>query len=131
VPPNRVSDALDHFIGRRVVSLAGVRAALDHLSARGRSGWGVLRQILDARTHDELSWGRTRLEARLADLCRGAGIHGLAFQYPVVLGGQRRRIDFALPGLRIAIEVDGYDSHSRYDVFQDDRVRGNELELAG
>ena len=29
------------------------------------------------------------------------------------------------------IEVDGFEAHTRYDVFQDDRVRGNELELEG
>ena len=131
VPPARVSNALDHLIGRRVVSVAGVRAALEHLSARGRSGCGVLRDVLDARTHAELSWGRTRIEALLADLCRRAGVDDLAFQHPVVLGGRRRRIDFALPALRIAIEVDGYESHSRFDVFQDDRMRDNDLELAG
>ena len=48
-----------------------------------------------------------------------------------MLGGRQRRIDFAIPSVRVAIEVDGYESHTRWDVFQDDRVRGNELELAG
>ena len=47
------------------------------------------------------------------------------------MSGRRRRIDFAFPSLRIAIEVDGYQFHTQWAVFQDDRVRGNELELVG
>ncbi len=130
-PRFAVENTLDDLIGRRLVSATAVRATLDALSARGRSGCGTLREVLDGRTGAELTIGRTRLESRLDELCRKAGIDGLTFQHPVVIGGRRRRIDFALVELRIAIEVDGYESHSRFDVFQDDRVRANELHLAG
>jgi very-short-patch-repair endonuclease len=130
VPPGSVSDALDDLVGRKVVTIAGARTTLERLSARGRSGCGILREILDQRTGRERTMARTRLEALLSDLCHRAGIE-LEFQHPILLGGRRRRIDFAVPSLRIAIEVDGYESHSRYDVFQDDRVRANELELEG
>jgi very-short-patch-repair endonuclease len=131
VSSTRVGLALDDLIGRRIVSASGVHAALEHLAARGRSGCGVLREILDHRSQAELRFGRTRLEALLSELCREAGIDDLEFQHPIVLGGRKRRIDFALVHLRIAIEVDGYETHSRFDVFQDDRVRANELEVAG
>jgi very-short-patch-repair endonuclease len=130
LPASQVSNALDELVGRRVVTLAGVRSTLDRLAARGRSGCGVLREILEQRTGRERAIGGTRLEGLLADACAAAGID-LEFQYAVVLAGRRRRIDFAIPALRIAIEVDGYESHSRYDVFEDDRVRGNDLQLAG
>ncbi|MGZ4683916.1 MAG: type IV toxin-antitoxin system AbiEi family antitoxin domain-containing protein [Acidimicrobiales bacterium] len=130
VPPFVVEHALDDLVGRRVVSLAGVRAFHESVAARGRSGVGVLRAILERRADgDEMS--RSRLEAMLIDLADRAGLPTPVFQHPIVLGGRNRRIDFAFPALRIAIEVDGYESHMRYDVFQDDRVRGNELELAG
>ncbi len=64
-------------------------------------------------------------------LCRSAGLAEPVFQYEVVIDGKRRRLDFAYPGIRVAIEVDGYGSHSRYHVFEDDRARANGLELAG
>ena len=131
VPQRAVEDALDDLVGRRIVTVAGVRRTLEQLAARGRSGCGVLREVLERRTGAELTMGRTRLEARLIDLCRQSSLEEPEFQYRVRLCGRNRRIDFALPQLRIAIEVDGYESHSRYDVFQDDRVRANELELAG
>jgi very-short-patch-repair endonuclease len=130
VPMATVAHSLDDLVGRKVVTLAGVRRALDALTGRGRRGSGVLQEVLDSRTTDE-RMGRTRLEALLIDLATEARIPPLVFQYPIVVGGRRRRIDFACPDLRVAIEVDGYESHTRYDVFEDDRVRGNELELAG
>ncbi len=129
-PPAVVARVLDDLVGRKVVSIAGVRAFNESVAARGRSGVGVLREILDRRTGSEL-FGRSRLEADLEALADRAGLPTMVFQHPVVLGGRNRRIDFAFPDLMIAIEVDGYESHSRFDVFQDDRVRGNELELAG
>jgi len=130
VPAFAVEHVLDDLVGRRAVTLSGVRAFHESVAARGRSGCGVLREILDRRTAgDEM--GRSRLEAMLISLADRAGLPMPVFQYPIVLSGRNRRIDFAFPTLRIAIEVDGYESHTRYDIFQDDRVRGNELELAG
>jgi very-short-patch-repair endonuclease len=125
-----VEQVLDDLVGRKIVSIAGVRAFLDSVAARGRSGVGVLREILDRRAGDD-GFSRSRLEARLINLIDRVGLPALVFQHPVVLSGRNRRIDFALPDLKIAIEVDGYESHSRFDVFQDDRARGNELELEG
>jgi very-short-patch-repair endonuclease len=130
-PTFAVENTLDDLVGRRLVSVVAVRATLDALAARGRSGCGVLREVLDGRTGAELTIGRSRLESRLAELCRRAGIGGLTFQHPVVVGGRQRRLDFAVVELRLAIEVDGYQFHSHFDVFQDDRVRANELHLAG
>jgi very-short-patch-repair endonuclease len=130
VPRATVARCLDDLVGRKLVSIAGVRATLDRLAARGRSGAGVLRDELDSRTADE-QMSRTRLEALLFALARRCGLPAPVFQFPVEVDGHRRRIDFAFPELMVAIEVDGYESHSRYDVFEDDRVRANELELLG
>jgi very-short-patch-repair endonuclease len=125
-----VGNCLDDLVGRKVLTVAGVEAGLDRLGEHGRSGAGVLRAELERR-QGAGPMGRTRLEALLFDLAQRAGLPSLVFQHPIRLGGRARRIDFAFPELRIAIEVDGYETHSRYDVFEDDRVRGNELELAG
>ena len=130
-PPVVVENALDDLVGRRIISVAGTRSTLDELAATGRSGVATLRSVLDRRTGQEATMSRSRLEAIFVRLAVRAGLPTPEFQYRVVLGGRPRRIDFALPSLRIAIEVDGYESHTRWSVFQDDRVRGNELELAG
>jgi very-short-patch-repair endonuclease len=126
-----VEHALDDLVGAKLVTFRAVRSTLERLAAKGRSGCGVLREILDRRTGPELTMHRSRLEARLSELADRAGLPTAEFQFGILLGGRRRRIDFAFPMLQVAIEVDGYASHSRYATFEDDRVRGNELELAG
>lgn len=131
VAPRVVEDVLDDFVGRKLVTIREVRAALERLAARGRSGCGVLREVLDRRAGAELTMSRSRLEAELIRLCERAGLPHPVFQHELIVGGRRRRLDFAFPGLRLAIEVDGYESHSRYHVFEDDRARSNDLELAG
>lgn len=47
-----------------------------------------------------------------------------------VFGG-RYRLDFALPGRKVAIELDGYEFHSTREQFTNDRKRQRELELDG
>jgi very-short-patch-repair endonuclease len=131
VRPVVVEWAFDDLLSRKLVRTDVVRRRLERLAARGRSGCGVLREILDARVGAELTIGRSRLEDLLLRLCRRAGVTEPVFQHPIQLAGRERRIDFAFPARKIAIEVDGYEFHTRYDVFEDDRIRGNELELAG
>jgi very-short-patch-repair endonuclease len=53
------------------------------------------------------------------------------FQYELDIGGRRRRIDFAYPDRKLAIEVDGYEFHSSKPQFETDRLRSNELTFAG
>lgn len=47
-----------------------------------------------------------------------------------VLGG-RYRVDFAWPEARLAVEVDGYATHSSVHAFQENRARQNDLVAAG
>ena len=125
-----VEDALDDLLGRRVISIAGVRATLEGLAVSGRRGDGQLRSVLDRRVGNERHMSRSRLEAIFVRLASPVGLP-TQFQYPVMVDGHRRRIDFAFPAAKVAIEVDGYESHVHWGTFQDDRVRRNALELAG
>jgi very-short-patch-repair endonuclease len=45
--------------------------------------------------------------------------------------GTRYRLDYAWPAAHLAVEVDGYEDHSRLEVFGYDRRRQNVLVLAG
>lgn len=54
-------------------------------------------------------------------------IAGLVPQHPA----GRYRIDFALPGRRIGIELDGFASHSSTKAIASDRQRQRDLERAG
>ncbi len=45
--------------------------------------------------------------------------------------GRRVRLDFRIPGTRVAIEADGYAHHATLSAFEGDRVRSNALTAAG
>ena len=71
------------------------------------------------------------LERELFALLRRAGLNPVA-QYVVMAGGKWvARVDFALPGIRLAIESDGYDTHARRPGFERDREKSALLQLAG
>lgn len=56
-------------------------------------------------------------------------LEGLKAQHQVF--GGRYRLDFALPDLRVGIELDGYAYHSSPEAFTQDRARQRELEFDG
>jgi very-short-patch-repair endonuclease len=71
------------------------------------------------------------LELELFALLRRAGLDPV-IQYVVTAGGAFvARVDFALPGIRLAIEADGYDTHARRPGFERDREKAALLQLAG
>jgi very-short-patch-repair endonuclease len=71
------------------------------------------------------------LEGELLVLLRRAGLKPVA-QYVVRVGGRAiARVDFALPGIRLAIEADGYGTHALHPGFERDREKSADLQLAG
>ena len=71
------------------------------------------------------------LERELLALLRRAGLNPVA-QYVVMAGGKYvARVDFALPGIRLATEADGYETHARHLGFERDRETAALLQLAG
>lgn len=125
-----VERAMEQLLLRGLTTVAELEFELRRRSKKGRRGCGALR-----RTLAERGLGARRpqsiLESKMANILRGSGLPMPDYQYPVVLAGRQRLIDFAYVDLRIAVEVDGYEVHSRRDTFQEDRVRANDLELAG
>ena len=102
-----------------------VRAKLEELAAPGRDGVARLRRVLDRRGKGRAAG--SELEVRVIQLLREAGLAEPVRQYEVVIGATRYFIDIAYPARRLAIEVDGRQSHE----FEDDRARQNALVLAG
>lgn len=130
VPRWTVANALEQLVADRRVTPARLRTYLDTIARRGRSGVGVLRDVLgDRALGDQIS--DSGLEETLAKLYREWDVEPPVFQHPVVLDGRQRYIDFSYPELEIAIEVDGYEVHIQKAAFEDDRLRGNDLELLG
>ena len=71
-------------------------------------------------------------ERRLHRLLQRAGIQGWVANHAVFERGRLvARIDVAFPGLKLAIEVDGFAYHSDRSRFQRDRTRQNDLTSLG
>jgi hypothetical protein len=93
------------------------RAATDQAGRRGIVAVRDLIALADGRAESSME-----SEARLAMIDGGLPIPEL--QYEVVDGnGERRRLDFAWPEERVAVEYDGIDWHSGADALRRDRKR--------
>jgi very-short-patch-repair endonuclease len=130
LPTLIVERLVERACGRGLTTPLELRSILHRVARRGRNGCAALRQVLDTRALGE-DIGQSELEEMFARLCRDYNLPIPAFQVWVVLAGQDRRIDFAFPDVKVAIEIDGYETHSGREVFEDDRARQNELVAAG
>jgi very-short-patch-repair endonuclease len=75
--------------------------------------------------------GDSALEMRFVRALLAAGLTELVQQYRVRIGGRRYRIDLAYPDEKLAIELDGWDTHRMRSAFDEDRARANDLVVAG
>lgn len=128
VPADVVATAINKGASLRLFRPAAIEATLARLGRQGRNGVRTVREALTL-----LPVGRRpsdgMLELRFAMMARQFGIVGYEFQYPV--RGTRIRIDFAFPQVRLAIEVDDYETHGTPMGFVHDRQRQNALVVLG
>lgn len=96
-----------------------------HLGRRGSAAAGKL----IARAGDRAA---SEAERRMIALLRGAGLTGWTVNLTVAVGGGSEVvIDIAFPGVRLALEVDGWAHHVDHARFVGDRVRKRTLVAAG
>ena len=116
--------ALDTAILKGLVSLAAVRRYIDARGLGNRRGVALLRRLLDDR---ESAVPESELERKFERLVKKHSLPKPARQFWV----GRRRIDYAYPEKKIAIELDGRKDHAKKRVFEADRKRQNQLVIAG
>lgn len=118
-------DAIDQVLRTGAATLDGLHAALR------LTGWrsgNVDRRELLLDSRDEPWSEAERLAHRLL---RAAGIDGWSANLPVVLRGQRYRLDIGFPALKLVVEIDGRIHQTDRELFESDRVRQNALVLEG
>lgn len=119
----------DHAFQARAVDLSDLESILRERAGRGRSGVSQLRRV-----HQRMATGsKSEAEQRMGRLLRRSRTGPWIANYSLRDGAGRpiAEIDFALPSLRIAIEVDGRAFHSDRHSFERDRRRQNRLVLDG
>jgi very-short-patch-repair endonuclease len=131
VPPILVAAALRRGMSKKLLSLAEARHLRERLGRQGRNGTGILGEVIEISIlRGEKS--ESELEERFLKLRRDYGLTELGLQYEVwEMGRCVGRVDGAVPKLRLAIEIDGYEHHTDPDAFQRDRSRQNELVALG
>jgi len=130
--PRLVTRCMEEWLADRHVTIEELRTALDEHGGRGRRGVGVLRAALADRVlGDEVA--DSGAEALLARVLVERGLPLPEHHHTVRRDGVPfAELDYAYPADRIAIELDGYGVHLRSrTVFEHDRTRQNELEIAG
>ena len=83
-------------------------------------------ELLEQRDPN-LSSARNIWEARALRMTRAAGLPRPESNHRVHVGGRARYLDLAWPAEKVAAEFDGFVPHSTRRVFDDDRVRQNDL----
>lgn len=129
LPPDKVEDALDAGLRWPLLfTVAAIEATLNQLAGRGRSGAGVLRQVLEERVLGD-AVSDSELEKRMGRLLKQAGLPAAVFHYAVCTpaGLFLAEVDFAYPKIKLAIEVDGFGVHGTPRAMAKDFVRQNGL----
>src|SRR5687767_5177234 len=116
-----VHRAMARGISNKAFELSQIRVLRDALARPGRNGTGIVKAILDGElllfTKEE-----SELEKRFTGLSRKHDLPRFVLQHEVWSAGRFvGRIDAALPELKLAIEVDGFEHHSTPEAFQHDR----------
>ena len=126
LPVDQFRDVLDLALVTRTVSSSRLRRRAVELWAPRRNGCALVLRELDART-PQFARVRNLWEVRVLRHARDLGLPEPLADYRVNVGGRARYIDFAWPDQRVAVEFDGFLPHSTRRVFDDDRVRQNDL----
>ena len=130
--PSFVARCMEEWLADRVVTIGALQAAVAEHAGKGRRGVGVLRRLLETRVLGDLR-ADSGVEALLAQVLARHAVPLPELHHEVRVGGAIvAELDYAYPVALVALEVDGYGVHLRSrEVFEHDRDRQNELEIAG
>jgi very-short-patch-repair endonuclease len=126
IDDDALEDIIERTINKGRVSTDELAAQLSRNGRQGRSGAGVLRRVLEKRgLHTPAV--ESELELEFVRFLRKHGFVEPQRQYWIIEGAFKARVDFAYPDQRIAIEVDGFESHGRREPFDRDHDRSNAI----
>jgi len=123
VDPHYLGQALDNARRLGVLDLI----AVDELLARSKGFRGVARLRTALEIHRPGAFTRSGLERRFLELVRRAGL----LQPSMNVFVEGHELDAYWPSERFAVELDTYDYHGSPAAFETDRIRQENLKLAG
>lgn len=130
LPGRALRAAVNDARRRKLVTLEDVEAAHAAVDEGPRTGRHLVRPMRPLLTVRDLPGGSDR-ELDVLDILRAARLPLPVQQFPVVLAGRQRYLDYAYPDRKIYLEWDGFQEHGLMrDTFDDDRARDAELALS-
>jgi len=123
IDPHYLGQALDS--ARRLGLLDLI--AMDELIERSKGSRGVARLRTALEIHRPTAFTRSGLERRFLDLIEKAGLPRPSTNFFI----EGRELDAYWPAERFAVELDTYDYHGSPRAFEADRIRQENLKLAG
>lgn len=128
--PKRAARAIETAWAKGLLSGASLRAIFDELAGRGRKGTVAMREFLDSHPVDWVP-PASNLEARFAEIMRGAWLGEWRRQLDVGATHWVGRVDFLNDRLPVIVEVQSERYHSALLDQAADAKRKAELEAAG
>jgi very-short-patch-repair endonuclease len=122
-----VERAVDDALRRKLTTLTQLEKVFLDLANKGRRRSTVMRGILEARLPG-FDPGGSEQEVKLVRWLVEAGLPRPKQQHRVRVGRRTYKLDLAYPSYKIAIEYDGWDTHSTRTSFDTDPVRDMDLE---
>lgn len=122
--------ALDDALRKGLTRPARLEWHIRRLAAPGRTGIPLIRGLVGKRLPRGVP-SPTRLERRLVSLIKRAGLPDPIREYPLILDGRKRYLDFAWPHVKLDIEGDSRLWHTSMASFEDDRARDAMLQALG
>jgi hypothetical protein len=123
IDPNYLDRALDNAHRLGLIDLV----AIDALISRSRGFRGVARLRMAMEIHRDPAFTRSGLERRFLELTRRAGLPRPSMNLFI----EGYELDAYWPAERFAVELDTYDYHGNPRAFESDRIRQENLKLAG
>ncbi|MEA3019116.1 MAG: hypothetical protein QOI47_640 [Actinomycetota bacterium] len=123
-----VWDAIERAIQAGLVTHRGCEWMLATLSKQGRHGCGPFRRALDERALKMAAPHGGLLEPRMAGVARRYSLPPYEYQYDV-FGDGSVLLDFAWPVMKVAVEVDGFETHGTPKAMNADYERDHWLEI--
>jgi uncharacterized protein DUF559 len=129
-PRSVVEPSLDYALRTGLTTIPRLRWRIDEVRRSGRLGIAVLERMLDVR--EGKAFLESPLESKALAIFDDAALPEPVAQFEVFDGSRFvGRVDFAYPGAKIAIEADGYASHSGRLKWEEDLARNNALQSLG
>jgi very-short-patch-repair endonuclease len=129
VAPRLLPAAIERGLYLERFSVDALWRLVDDLARPGRRGLGVLRRALQRRALGSVK-SYSPLESTFAAIAATTGVH-VEYQYEVELDGRRHVLDFAVPAVKVGVEVDGLETRATRESLDHCDERQNRLVLDG